>query len=147
MKKEINNKIDSEYYWNKIISSEKLYLHESEDWTIDLLKNVNARIKSDGDVRLISKTQKKEHSFEKSIYFNNFELFQKDMNEKFENIDALSYFETFVLSCESKNYKYTNWKATFWNWISKEVKANGSYKKISVKKEIGSSLKMKIIDR
>jgi DNA-binding GntR family transcriptional regulator len=92
-------------------------------------------LKEESEEKIKTKKVTKEkttlHTFEKSKYFENYELFKSEFEEKYPNIDSKFYYEKYSNQAISKGYKNADWKRTFQNWLN-DLK--GNYQKIEVSK-------------
>lgn len=83
----------------------------------------------------IEKKSIEKHSFKGSPYFNNFDLFKKDIGEIFHKYDLKYYFEKLIVNGEK--YTYLDWLEAGQNWILRDVKeGNAVLKKVSLKNEL-----------
>lgn len=128
----------------KIISegSENFYDRYCKELHINITSlsnniNIDNELKVESEEKIKTKKMTKEktslHTFEKSIYFENLELFKNDFEEKYPNIDYKFYHEKYSNQAIAKGYKNADWKRTFQNWLN-DLK--GNYQKIEIKPEI-----------
>jgi len=115
-------------------------LLDIEDVNIKL-KNVNINYLN-ADKSTQSKVNKSKvdkskvkHCFKESPYFENFDLFKKDIGELFHKYDLKYYYQKLEVSGDK--YKYEDWVQAAKNWIMNDEKENKAVlQKISVKNEI-----------
>lgn len=98
----------------------------------EILNNNNNILSKEKSVQKEKKETKK-HSFEKSIYFENYELFKSDFEVNYPKIDSNFYYKKYSNNAIGKGYKYANWKSIFESWLD-DLK--GNYQKIEIKPEI-----------
>lgn len=121
--------IDFSYYYKNICNGKKTQSEKytNTEWKQFFINAIQFLIDKNGLVK-IEKEKKQLHSFEKSIYYDNYELFKTEFEEKYPEIDAKYYYDEFSLSCKAKGYKNIDWKAVFQKWINK---LQGDYKKVN----------------